>query len=137
MERTLEAAGTVSFHFVMRRRKMFSEVISGIGGTRGPVKTELFVGNTMTEPMVAHIECLGAFHVDLGLKNIVGSRIVSFKRGAISRLRVTHFGESSDKWDGLLSVEEETASFGFSGGSGDAAESLAENMYRTIGIRRS
>ena len=135
MRRTLEAAGTVAFHFVMRRRKMFSEVISRIGGTRGPVKTELFVGNTMTEPMVVHIKGLGAFHADLGLKNIVGSRIVSFKRGAISRLRVTHFGESSDKWDGLLSIEEETASFGFSSGSGDAAKGLAKNMYGTIGGR--
>ena len=125
----------VSFQFVMRRRKMFGIIVSFVSGAGSPIKMKLFVGNSVTEPMITHVKSFGAFHTNLGLKDIIGSRIVSFEGGAGGRLGMAHLGESSDERNGFLCIEEEATSLGFGGRGRNAAKSLAKDMNGTIGVR--
>ena len=81
--------------------------------------------------MVAHIESLGFFHANLGVKNTVIGGVVGFERSAGGRLFVTHFFESSNHGKGFLGVEEETAGFSFGGGGSNSADCFTKDMYGT------
>ena len=47
---------------------------------------------------------------------------------------MSHFFESSNHGNGLLSVEEEAACFGFRGGCGDGANGFAKNVNGDVGL---
>jgi hypothetical protein len=52
---------------------VFGEVVRGVVSARSPVDIELLLRDTILEPVVSHIERLGAFETHLRMKNSVGS----------------------------------------------------------------
>ena len=68
------------------------------------------------------------------MKNTMCRRVVGFDRGAGRRLWMPHFDESGNDGDGCLSVQEETASFGFGSGGSNGTNGFAEDMNGAIGL---
>jgi hypothetical protein len=130
----LESARTETFVFVVGGRKVLGIIVSTVVLSGRPVKIELALGYAIFEPVVPHIKCFGAFHAYFGSEDVLGGGVVSFQRGAGGRLRVAYFLEGRDDGDGFLSVEEETARFGFGCRGGDALERLAEHADRAVGL---
>jgi hypothetical protein len=83
---------------------VFGEIISAVQVTRSPVQVELASCNTIFQPVVSHIESLGAFHADLCLENIMCRRVVSFKGITSRRLWMAHFFKGSDDGNSLLAI---------------------------------
>jgi hypothetical protein len=69
-----EALKKVKTHeFVMCRWMMFGKIIGTIQFAGGPIEIELLLSNSIFEPMIPHIESLGFFEANLGMKNAVSS----------------------------------------------------------------
>lgn len=83
--------------------------------------------------MIAHVEGFRFFHANLGVKYAMGGRVVGFEGNADRRLRMAHFFEGGNHGNGLLSIEKETASFGFGSGCSNRTNGLAENVNSTVG----
>jgi hypothetical protein len=83
--------------------------------------------------MVTHVKGFRTFHADLRTENTRGSSVVGFERRACGRLWVAHLCEGSNDGDGLLSIEKETAGFGFRGRGSNTPKGFARNMDSTVG----
>jgi hypothetical protein len=83
---------------------MLGKVIGAVGAAGLPVEIELFGLDAVDEPMVAHVERLGAFQTDLGTEDTKSGGVVGLERSAGGRLWVTHLVEGSDDGNGFLSV---------------------------------
>ena len=72
------------------------------------------------------------------MENAVSCRVVGLQRSTGRRLGMAHFDQSSAHGNSLLSIKEETASFGFRGRGSNSSDGFAENMNRAIelGMRR-
>ena len=57
----------VAHEFMMGRRMVLGEIIRTVEFSWGPVQIELFLGNTIFEPMVSHVESFGFLHADRGV----------------------------------------------------------------------
>ena len=51
--------------FVIRRRMMLGVIVGRVVSARTPVQIELFGGDAVTKPMMAHVKRFGAFHANL------------------------------------------------------------------------
>ena len=62
----------VSNLFVMGRRKILGKVIGSVQVALIPVYIELFLLNTILDPVILHIKGFRAFHMDLSSEDIGG-----------------------------------------------------------------
>ena len=117
---------------------VLGEIISTVEFSGSPIQIELFLSDAIAQPVIAHVKCFGFFHTNLGMKDTMSSGIVGFERSTSDRLLMAHFFKGSANGDGILCIEEQTASFGFGGGGSNSANGFAENMNGTVafGIRR-
>ncbi len=120
--------------FMMGGRMVLGKVISAVELSWGPVQVELLLGNTIFEPVIAHVKSFGFFHADCGVENTVSRGIVGFQGSASRRLFVAHFFKGSDHGNSLLGVEKKTTGFGFGGRGSNSANGFAEDMNSTIGL---
>jgi hypothetical protein len=96
----------MAHEFMMGGRMVLGEIICTVQFSWGPVQVELFLGNAIFEPMVAHVKSLGFFHAYGGVENTVSRGVVGFQGSACGRLLVSHFLEGSDHGDSFLGVQE-------------------------------
>ena len=110
------------------------KIISTIQFAGGPIEIKLLSSDSIFEPIIPHINGLGFFEANLGMKNTVSSRVIGFEGRAVGRLQMTHFLESSADRDGILGVEEKGADFSFGDGGCNAAKRFAKDMNWTVGF---
>ena len=122
----------IAHELVVCRWMMFGIIICTICFIGGPIKIELGLGDTVLEPMIAHVKGFGFLETNLCMENAVSSGVVGFKWSASERLFVTHFLKSSADRYSVLGIEKECSNFGFGGGSSNAAERFAKNMNGTV-----
>ena len=111
----------IAHEFVVGWWVVLGEIIGSVSFAGGPIEIELTLCNAIFEPVIAHIKGFGFFHSHLSLQDAGGSGVVSFKRSTSGRLFVTHLFEGSDHGDSFLSIEKDTAGFGFGALEADAA----------------
>jgi hypothetical protein len=92
----------------------------------------LALGHSIFEPMILHVKGFGYFHADLGLEDTRGSGVIGFERSDGGKLFVAHLFEGSDHGGRCLSIEKETASFGFRVRGSNGTECFVENMDGTV-----
>ena len=119
--RTLESPAAVSFLFVVGWWEVFGVVVGSV--------VQLGLGDAVLEPVVAHVEGFGPFHLHLCFGDVVGCGIVGFKGSFSGQLLVAHFFNSGDDGNGLLAVEKEAASLGFSCGDRDPRRVLQRQPH--------
>ena len=79
----------IALTFVVGWWEMFRIIVSLVVFSGGPVEIELSLGDSVLEPVIAHIKSFGLLHANLRSKNVVGSGVVRFERRAIDWLLVT------------------------------------------------
>jgi hypothetical protein len=57
----------ISHELMMRRRKMLGEIVTVVVLSGSPVEVELALGNSILQPVIAHVEGFGTLHADFGL----------------------------------------------------------------------
>ena len=85
---------------------VFGKVVGAVVDSASPVEVELVLIYSVAEPEVTHVEGLGAFEADVGMKNAVRSGVVGFERRAVCWLWVTHFLKGGNHGDSFLGVQE-------------------------------
>jgi hypothetical protein len=125
----------VAHEFMMGGRMVLGEIISTVQFSGRPIEIELFLGNSIFEPMVSHVESFGFFHANRSVENTMGRRVVGFQGSAGGWLLVAHFFEGGDHRDSFLGVQEETTGFSFGGRSGNSPNGFAENVNSAVGGR--
>jgi hypothetical protein len=92
---------------------MPGHVVSKITLSRGPEDMEVTLFDTLSYPVVSHIECSGALLFDSFGDDPAGGRVVCLNGGWV--LFVTHFGEDVMDDSAFFAVDKEGAEFGFGG----------------------
>lgn len=86
----------VAHEFMMGGRMVLGEIISTVQFSGRPIEIELFLGNTIFEPMVSHVKSFGFLHANRGVENTMRRRVVGLKGSAGRRLLVAHFFKGGD-----------------------------------------
>jgi hypothetical protein len=115
-------------------RVVFGEIVRGIVAARGPVEVELFLLDSVKEPMPSHIEGFRFFQSDFGMKNTVGCGVVCFEWNATGWLRMPHFRQGGNDRHSFLCIEEQSSYFGFGSRGRNGANGFAEDMNGAVGF---
>ncbi len=100
--------------------KVLCKIVSFIFVPGFPENVEMFLDNSVADPMVAHVDGAGTLAPDGVIGNAVGGGIVgSNGRGG---LYVSHFGRCSANNFALCAIYKQTADFRFGGRGGDMLE---------------
>jgi len=91
---------------------MFGNIISKVETPGCPIDIELFVQDSVLDPVETHVNSLGTFLFDSVIGNACGRGVVSLERGGW--LGMPHFIESVSDGHGFSSIEKECPKFSFS-----------------------
>ena len=89
---------------VMGQGKVFGEIISLIFVAGFSINVEVFLYDTVADPMVAHVEGARTLSANGVVGDAVGRRVIGDDR--CGWLRMFHFGQRSTDDFGLLAVDE-------------------------------
>ena len=113
---------------------VLGEVVSLVSGSRLPEDVELFLANTITNPIEAHVNGLRVFHLDRVIGDAGSSAIVGLQgRG---RLGMAQFLQGSPDRACLFGIEEKCTKFGFSRTGHDRTQDVAQYVNGPVGRRR-
>ena len=100
-----------------------------------PDNSELAIGYSISDPVVAHGSCLEFFY----LRSLVGGVVRSCVVGYDDRpgLRVSYAGEDILKNASSLGHDEDAGVFGFADGGGDVGDDLGSRTYPMVVTFRS
>jgi hypothetical protein len=101
--------------------------------TGWPVDEELTLLDSILYPIEAHVHGFGALLFDGAVGKYGGSRVVGLH--GCGRLGMSEFDESVAKGNGVMSVEEECANFGFGSRYHDVSEELSSAVDGTLVAR--
>ena len=105
--------------FVMLRRMVFGVVVGDVGFAGSPEDAELFLINSIADPVESHVYCLRSLLFDCAIHDAGCGRVVSGNGGRW--LWVAHFGQCGAEDSAILGVMEKGSNFSFSGGGHDTA----------------
>ena len=105
----------------------FADEISIVIMSWPPVDEELLLGNTVTNPVKAHVD---GFLFDANIGEANGCGIVNLDGGGW--LGMAHFAEGETKGKGVFGGEEGGADFCFGCGAHHVLEYFAENMDDSV-----
>ena len=118
-------AGTVCRHklrthvLVMSRREVFREIIGQVCVSRFPEDVEVALVYSVTDPIVPHVDCLGAALFDGVVGQANGAEVVDLY--GCGALGMSHFGKCGPEGFGILGVVKDGSKFCFCGGGDDVA----------------
>ena len=114
---------------VTRSGVMLGEVAAKIFGPGSPIYDELVLLDAVADPVEAHRAGFALLEGVVG--DAGGGRVVGFDGGW--RLGMMELLKCRVNRDGVLSVDEEAANFGFSGGCHHMAQSVANGTDGAVG----
>ena len=106
------------------------EVVSKVIGARCPVDAVLLLLDPITDPVVAHVNGLGAFNADGLVGDTLGGGVVG--NDGSGGLWVTEVGEGCAGGHTELAIQEEASKFCFGSGGNDGGNDGADDVDGSI-----
>ena len=115
---------------VMGRRVVLGEVATEVSASGFPINEKLVFLGAVLDPIEAHVDGFRYFLFDC----VVGEAFIG---GVVEAdwswwLRVPKFCEGSADWHGLLTIMEDGADFGFSGGRHHVVDNIEDGEDRAV-----
>jgi hypothetical protein len=99
-----------------------------------PIDVKVALADTVTNPVKAHVDCLGTFLFDCVIGNSGSSAVVSLYGSGWLGI-MSEFFKAGAKWACLFAIVEEGSKFSFGGAGYDFMEDLAQDVDCPIGRR--
>ena len=120
-----------SHELMVGRRMVLAKIVALVDRARTPKNVKLTLGDTILDPVKAHVNGLGTTLTDVVVGDANGSAVVSLHRSG--RLGVTKLLETNANGLGILAVVEGSGKFSFRSTGKHFLGDLAQNMDGTVG----